>query len=89
MTKSPTGTVYTSQPIIGFQLDRPSRVNLIRVTLDGNAIAPSSLNQLTNASFNFRYYPLPPGRHRVRVWGQTNGGIAFDLSWAFVTAVQQ
>jgi hypothetical protein len=87
VAKSPTGTIYTSQPIVGFQLSRPSRPNLMQVTLDGNLVPASSLNQLANASFNFRYAPLYQGRHTVRVWGRTNGGIPFDLSWSFFTAV--
>jgi len=84
--KAPTGTIFTSQPLISFQLSRPAQVSNFRVTLDGSAVPTSSLNQLGNASFNFRYPPLGQGRHTVRVWGRTNGGIPFDISWTFLTA---
>jgi hypothetical protein len=86
VAKSPTGTIFTSQPLIGFQLSNSTRLNLIRVTLDGSTVPVGSINQLAAGSFNFRYPPLAPGRHTVRVWGKTNGGTPFDMSWAFNTA---
>lgn len=85
--KSPTQTVYTSQPLIGFALSRPSRPNLIQVTVDGNLVAPGSVNQFSDTAFNFRVPPLYQGRHTVRVWGRTSGGKLFDLSWSFNTGV--
>jgi Copper amine oxidase N-terminal domain len=86
LSKSPTGTIFTNTPLIAFQLNRAAPVSAFRVTVDGTNVPTSSLNQRTNASFNFRIPPLGQGRHTVRVWGKTNGGIPFDMSWTFVLA---
>jgi hypothetical protein len=85
-TKAPTGTIFTNQPVFSFQLTRPAQINRFRVTLDGNPIPASSMTQVSTASYSFRYPPLGQGRHSVRVWGQTNNGASFDLSWAFTIA---
>jgi hypothetical protein len=85
-TKAPMGTIFTNQPVFSFQLTRPAQINRFRVTLDGNPIPASAMTQVSTASYSFRYPPLGQGRHNVRVWGQTNSGASFDLSWAFTIA---
>ncbi|HTA40000.1 MAG TPA: copper amine oxidase N-terminal domain-containing protein [Candidatus Acidoferrales bacterium] len=86
VTKAPMGTIYTAQPTYSFQLTRPAAINRFRVSLDGNPIPAGSMTQAGPASFTFRYPPLGQGRHSVRVWGQTNNGATFDLSWTFTVA---
>jgi hypothetical protein len=85
-TKAPTGTIYTNQPVFSFQLTRPAQINRFNVTLDGNPIPAGAMTQVSTASYNFRYPPLGRGRHSVRVWGRTNNGASFDLSWNFTVA---
>jgi hypothetical protein len=81
---SPTGTVYTSQPTVTFNLSRPARIATITVTVDGTNVN-SALNQAANASISFRTFPLPRGKHRVRVYGKTTAGLPFDISWYFTS----
>jgi Copper amine oxidase N-terminal domain len=85
-TKAPMGTIFTNQPTFSFQLTKPAQISRFRVTLDGNPITASSMTQVSTASYSFRYPPLGQGRHSVRVWGQTNSGASFDLSWTFTIA---
>jgi Copper amine oxidase N-terminal domain len=85
-TKAPMGTIFTNQPTFSFQLTRPAQINRFRVTLDGNPIPAGSMTQVSTASYSFHYPPLGQGRHSIRVWGQTNSGASFDLSWNFTIA---
>ncbi len=78
----PMGTVYNHLPQIRFQLNRPITIGSFRVTLDGNDIT-------SGVRFNGQYYFVPSpfslqmGNHRVRIVGQTRGGLRFDLGWTF------
>lgn len=78
----PTGTIYNHRPQIRFQLNRPIAMGSVRVLLDGNDIA-------AGVQFNGQYYYVPSpfslqmGNHRVRIVGQTRGGLRFDLGWTF------
>ncbi len=79
---APTGTVYNHYPQIRFQVDRPTRLGLFSVTVDGQDITPSFTN---NGEFFVARMPfgLQLGSHRVRVTGRTIGGIAFSRTWTF------
>ncbi|MBV8374233.1 MAG: copper amine oxidase N-terminal domain-containing protein [Candidatus Eremiobacteraeota bacterium] len=78
----PTGTIFNHNPQIRFQLNRPTAIGRFRVMLDGNDVT-------SGVSYNGQYYFVPApfslqmGRHRVRVVGQTAGGMRFDLGWTF------
>jgi len=81
----PTGTVYNHYPQIRFQVNRPVRIGSFQVLLDGRDITGGLQN---NAQYYFAPAPfsLGMGNHRVRVYGQTAGGVPFDLNWTFYQA---
>jgi hypothetical protein len=78
----PTGTIYNHRPQVRFQLNRPIAMGSVRVLLDGNDIT-------AGVQFNGQYYYVPSpfslqmGNHRVRIVGQTRGGLRFDRGWTF------
>jgi hypothetical protein len=78
----PTGTVFNHYPQIRFNINRPTAIGSFRVILDGNDVTSRVAN-------NGQYYYAPApfslqmGSHRVRVVGQTVGGVRFDLGWTF------
>ncbi|MBV8153295.1 MAG: copper amine oxidase N-terminal domain-containing protein [Candidatus Eremiobacteraeota bacterium] len=78
----PTGTIYNHYPQIRFNLNRPIAQGTLRVTLDGNDVTAGVSN-------NGQYYFVPApfslqmGNHRVRVTGQTPGGLNINLGWTF------
>jgi hypothetical protein len=78
----PTGTIFNHYPQIRFALNRPTAIGNFRMLLDGNDVTSS-------VSYNGQYYLAPApfslqmGKHRVRVVGQTRGGVRFDLGWTF------
>jgi hypothetical protein len=78
----PTGTIYNKTPQLQFNINRPIAQGTLRVTLDGNDVTQG-------LSFNGTHwvvtapFPLQMGAHRVRVTGQTGGGLAINLGWTF------
>ena len=78
----PTGTIYNHTPQIRFQLSRPTRLGLFTVRLDGNDVT-SGVQSNGQAFFVNVPFGLSQGNHRVRVFGQTAGGLQFDQSWTF------
>lgn len=78
----PTGTVYNHYPQLRFQTDRPVRIGSFRILLDGRDV---TANVAGNGQWFYVATPfsLPMGTHRVRVRGQTVGGVPFDLNWTF------
>ena len=83
--QAPVGTIYNHRPQIRFQVNRPVRIGSFQVLLDGRDIS-------AGLSFNGQYYvvptpfSLPYGQHRVRVFGRTAAGVAFDQTWTFMQA---
>lgn len=81
-TNWPTGTIPNRRPQIRFQINRPIQIGGFRVRLDGQEVTPA-----VQSNGQYFYLPVPgplqPGPHRVRVWGNTVGGLPFDLDWTF------
>jgi hypothetical protein len=80
--KAPTGTVYNRTPQIRFSISRPVRIGTFRIFLDGRDVT-SGLQWNGQYFFENAPFALPYGQHRVRVYGRTQGGVPFDLTWAF------
>ena len=80
----PTGTIYNRLPQIRFQVSRPLQIGGFQVLLDGRPIG----NVASNGQYFYAPTPfsLPMGTHKVRVRGQTVGGVPFDLNWTFYQA---
>lgn len=83
MSQSPTGTIFNRNPRIRFAFDRPARFSTIRVWVDGQNVT-SGLETNGQAYVVTLPSPLPRGRHRVRVTGNTQGGAPFEFAWNFV-----
>jgi|SRR5579863_6931782 len=81
-TQWPTGTIYNHYPQIRFQINRPVNAGSVRILLDGRDITGG---MQSNAQFYYVGTPfgLGAGSHRVRVTGNTAGGIPFDFAWSF------
>jgi hypothetical protein len=81
---SPTGTTYNDFPTLHFAFNRPVRIEAVRVGVDGRNV-PAGLRQTSPTTFAVGLpWALPPGPHRVRVFGTTEGGASFDLYWSFL-----
>lgn len=78
---APTGKIAGSSARVQFSLNRPIALGNFHVTLDQSDVTAAV--QQSGSSFWLRSPALAPGWHRVRVYGTTNGGIPFDLTWTF------
>jgi Copper amine oxidase N-terminal domain len=83
VNQTPVGTIYNPTRRIHFSINRPVNFNHVEVRVDGR-----NVTQFTRPGGHgfvvVLPYPLAGGLHRVRVTGNTAGGIPFDLSWTFV-----
>jgi hypothetical protein len=77
----PTGTIYNRTPQIRFQVNRPIQIGGFQILVDSRPAG----NVQSNGQYFYAPAPfsLPMGTHRVRVRGQTVGGVPFDLNWTF------
>jgi hypothetical protein len=81
---APTGTIFTSAPVIRFQFDRPARLSQLRVSVDGRNVT-AGVTQTGPTAFSVVLpWRLQRGSHTVRVRGTLSSGAPFDLNWTFV-----